>query len=339
MRYLIDKTGNSMHIFSISLLFLFTSVLYRSYGFAQVSEAAVDTNSTLADTTIIKVDTDLQGTQVYINDDLIGITPLIYEIPEKEEYHLSLVPRNINFMPVDTTIVVIDKIDTVRIQIDFNKAWITLQSNIDSSEMIMESHYSNMGKTEHERIIEFTPVIKKEIFPRGYNLTVQKSGYYSQSFFKIIKPRTYNNFDIELEPLSKKKALLLSALYPGLGQWYSEKPTKALLMNIIALGSISTSLITNNTISDYNDEYESLQSKYRNSTSEAEINSAYKKMKDKYNELEKMQTIRNIFIGLSVSVYIASIIDAYFNWPFDNVHLQANLNSAENTNLSFVYDF
>lgn len=327
------------NIYSKLIIFAFLIFFYNNI-YSQIYNVQTDSVNYDESGTIIVLKSDLKNTQIYMNNTILGTTPFNFKATKNVEYMFSFIPSNLNFNRVDTTIVLKEMIDTLILNIDFKKSWLSINCNIDSADVLL--HMKSSIYTPDKiglRLSKYCPMIHNEIYPGSYTVTIKKSGYSSESYYRIFKPRSNSNINITLNPLSKNKALLFSSLFPGLGQWYSEKPVKGLLMNIIAIGSISTSFITNNTISEYKAEYKSLQSEYRNSTSVTEINSSYEKLKDKFDKLEQMQNIRNIFIGVSISVYIASIVDVYFNWPFDNLHLKANLNSKENTNLSFVYVF
>lgn len=323
-----------------SQLYLLILVTFISSIYCQVKPTVIDSLNTERSKHILVVNSDLDSSQVYLNKELIGKTKLIYEIVENKSYKLSVIPNNLNFESFDSTIVTNSLVDTINIQIYFNKAWLTINCNIDSSEIILESNFSKYsGRNSVLRMLEYTPLREKEISPAGYFIKIRRSGYYSQSFFEIIKPRSNNIIDISLEPLSKNKALFLSFLFPGLGQWYSEKTTKAILMNIIAVSSISTSIILDTKIATYKDKYKSLQDKYRNSLDEEMINATYKKMNNTYDDMEQMKNWRNVFIGLSTAVYIAGILDAYFYWPFENVYPTTSLNSTNDINVGIVYEF
>ena len=101
-------------------------------------------------------------------------------------------------------------------------------------------------------------------------------------------------------------------------------------MNIVAgcgiTGSILSYYIANKNISDFK-KYKDL---YYSSTTQRDIDKYYNQMISTRNKARDYKKIKDILIRTTISVYLYSLFDAYFFWPYSEIHKKDILRTKAN---------
>jgi len=180
---------------------------------------------------------------------------------------------------------------------------------------------------------------KKSIpLPYGkHQIKIIKTGYHKHvSNIGIFSDRVFEK-SVQLTPKSKRKALLMSAVFPGIGQMYFGLTSKGIGYSSIALGLVYYTMTFNNHFSENWDQYTVDLENYRNATSISEIEHA-KELKDaSYEEAIKY---RNLTIG-SMSVtglfWLVNIWDAGHNFRQLNKNIEISANNPGTVMLTYKF--
>lgn len=112
---------------------------------------------------------------------------------------------------------------------------------------------------------------------------------------------------------TKKKAIVLSALFPGLGQLSTGHKIKGTFMLVGEISSLAVALIANENYNTRRDNFHRLKDEYE---AMAAGNSRYDLAQQKWDELHKtnaelddLHLTRRVFGALAVGVYIYSLAD------------------------------
>lgn len=159
-----------------------------------------------------------------------------------------------------------------------------------------------------------TPPVRNLRYPTGiYSLTIYRPEY--RKLVKNVSINTGKPTDIiyDLEPFSKSKAFILSAIIPGSGQLYQRRAIRGIFLVASALGAGWTiydqynqyidekdTWITNRDIYNYNLDQPELWPSQKAAAAES-----FNTMVDTYNKMK-------IFIGAYGAIWSISIIDIIF---------------------------
>ena len=112
---------------------------------------------------------------------------------------------------------------------------------------------------------------------------------------------------------TKKEAVVLSALFPGLGQLSTGQKIKGTFMLVGEIGSLAVALIANENYNTRRDNFHRLKDEY---AVMAAGNSRYDLAQQKWDELHKtndelddLHLTRRVFGAVAVGVYIYSLTD------------------------------
>ena len=130
--------------------------------------------------------------------------------------------------------------------------------------------------------------------------------------------------------VTKKKAIALSALFPGLGQLSTGQKIKGTFMLVGEIGSLAVALIANENYNTRRDNFHRLKDEYEVM---ATGNSRYDLAQQKWDELHKtndelddLHLTRRVFGAVAMGVYIYSLADILlYNSPKASAAARWNL--------------
>jgi hypothetical protein len=120
-------------------------------------------------------------------------------------------------------------------------------------------------------------------------------------------------------PLSAKTrggAVLRSALFPGLGSRYMERPALARILAATAAVSAAGAIVWDNEMSDRVDEYDAKRAAYEAAVTPEEIDAARQEAEAAFDDAESAHDARNAFLIALAGAYAVSIGEALFFYPF-----------------------
>ena len=131
--------------------------------------------------------------------------------------------------------------------------------------------------------------------------------------------------------LSKRDAVVLSALFPGLGQMGAGNKVKGVTLFLAEAASLALFVNAHEDYSTKLTEYEDDQDAYKLIPAKgrgtyAEAQEMYNDLKDQSNELDDLNTIRNTALIVAAGVYAYNIFDILVFSPSDESRRAENSN-------------
>ena len=165
------------------------------------------------------------------------------------------------------------------------------------------------------------PILKKELIPGIYKVTLRSSGYETLTKEYLIKSGEIKEEEITLQLKRSFNAFKKSLVFPGLGQLYSadEYHLNRRNMGFIFMGATVASIAgTGATWAGYfqdKTDYDNAYTDYRNQNVIEDINAYRKIAEEKNSTMKKSQNTALIMTGLTVGVWIGNALEAYFGFP------------------------
>ncbi|MFA4907871.1 MAG: PEGA domain-containing protein [archaeon] len=158
--------------------------------------------------------------------------------------------------------------------------------------------------------IGVSPIIDHQIETGVYQLVIAKPKYAVWQQKIEISAESPTEINFTLKPLSKRKAVARSVLFPGIGQFYQRYPLKGFVFSAASLALAYLSLDSQMEYADCKDVWTKKRDAYNHSTTQPDLwpaqlnalNSSFDKMKD----TEKR---RNLFLYGLGAVWTINLIE------------------------------
>lgn len=275
----------------------------------------------------IIVRSDKEHTFVML-DNIREFTPVFFLDLESGIHKLKISSDGKNYLD---SLISVKSSEITFVDMYFKKSWLNVITMPDSAEF---SASMDRYIFENDQFSTLTPIHNFETKPGFYSIKISKKGYSTINQKIWLKPMEIKNFHFSLKPLSKNKALFYSFMFPGMGQWYSDKTKRALLMNSLAIGFISSGIILNNKVDKEISTYNKLHSTYLSQSNQNEIDFYYEEMIKQYDKLNELKNQRNLVLYAAITVYLYSLFDAYFYWPYEKINQQQYKNLSSTLTLN-----
>jgi len=245
------------------------------------------------------IDADIPEAEVYIEDEFKGITPLTLD--------------NLKFNFQYTFTIKKNGYRTIK------KSISTYKSNperkifavIGYSKLLVNSNSQNATLTIDNETIKI-PTDTLTIIPGEHLVNINEDGYYRYKQMHNFESETFCSINVNLVPKSKKRAIIFSTLFPGIGQYYSDQEYKGLTFSGSEILSLFLFFSHNNKIrslkSDLNDTY----SRYSKTTNASFAKSYHQKLKKIEKDIDSNIVIRDISLASAISIWIINLVDIYF---------------------------
>jgi len=256
--------------------------------------------------TVLIIDSDPKGAEIYIDDEkydttpqiltdfAVGIHKIMFKLDGYENYG-----EKIRVKSNDTTSV---KAQMNKISYGYLDFYVYPEN---ATVLINESPIKN-----YSIYLDSSDGI--QIYPLKigkYDIEASKPFHRSETEHIIIREEEYTKLDFFLKRKSLLKAKMLAWVFPGLGHFYAENKKKGYLFSVLEAVSLSGTYLMHNQLSQYNADYKVTNKAYLAATEKSDI----------LNKFENMQNIldkKNIAtIGLasfgsaSLAIWVWNIID------------------------------
>lgn len=284
----------------------------------------------------IRIDCDITNIPIYLDGQFVGRVPAtirdiefgkhILQVGLNRFYHkgkfYSAYPDTIEIK--DTNIM------TLRVLLA--TGWITVISPQDSIRLFVDDTYLGL-----------LPIKNFAMETGSHEIQLTKKGFETKSVDLDISANVHSKVEFELNPLTYKKTLYRSILFPGWGQYYSDYKVKAAIFSTIEIGTIASAFIWDSKLRDASKTYNKTYNKYVTSTDPEELIKLNKKLKSDYNKIDKYESVRNIFIGIAITNWLVNIVDAHFIGTgikkFNSKHSTEIQTGYKNNNLIFGFNY
>lgn len=183
---------------------------------------------------------------------------------------------------------------------------LTITSKPTGALVYMTGEYEFIGRTPF--------VVPYKLYGR-YNIKVNKRGYESiHSYYRFTAER--RAISIHLRPKTARKALFRSSIFPGWGQFYSERK----FMGTLYVGATAAALTV---LSINQHRYNDAQFAYQNALAKAnregvsfeEQQQALDDLQDTLQNLDSKNDARNTSFYIAIGVWVFNILDSMLFFP------------------------
>ena len=118
---------------------------------------------------------------------------------------------------------------------------------------------------------------------------------------------------------SKKEAVVLSSIFPGLGQLSTGHKIKGTILLVVEIGSLATALTANENYDTRLDNFARIKAEYeRMAAGNSQYGAARQKwteLRQTHDDLDDLHLIRRAFGAAAVGVYIYNLVDILLSEP------------------------
>ena len=161
-----------------------------------------------------------------------------------------------------------------------------------------------------------TPFKLKSNFRGIYEIISFKKGYEKQKHIYLFNGNERGILRLKLIPKTQLKAGIRSFIFPGWGQFYSERKTSGMLISLLQFGTIISMV---KYVKDYDkavDEYEKALTIYEKNKKTYNLRDTYWNIVvDKHNRADDIYNKRQIWMTITCGLWIYNILDAIFFFP------------------------
>lgn len=160
-----------------------------------------------------------------------------------------------------------------------------------------------------------------QLYPGSYQLSAHRMGYENMNLSVDIKPNFSQSITLEMHRKTTEKAIIQSVIFPGLGQRYAEKKTRAKIFTTLELASIAGIIGSEISFASRKDTYNTRRDEYFAAISEEDILHTRQAMDDAYNDIESSRDLRKFFIITAVGTWALNILESALFPPIRPLHL------------------
>jgi len=166
------------------------------------------------------------------------------------------------------------------------------------------NNWTGAKRIDNLQIGEFTIVADAKKFRRVEKTIEIKENITEELFLDLAAEKQYGR-------KGKFTAVALSAAIPGLGQYYSGYKSRSIIYAISGIGTGAMVLRYNSEFKRMLVDYENSKVAYHNADALVDIDNSRNYMYDNYDELKRLDELRQIFFISFASIYGINIIDAF----------------------------
>jgi len=148
-----------------------------------------------------------------------------------------------------------------------------------------------------------------------YKVKALKRGYETWSTKVTLVGDRQNSLYIKLVSKSRFKAAWRSLLFPGWGQFYSNRKTKGVILGILNTTSILATVDAYKNYEDAKDDYEQALSQYRRARVVDDIPRLRREMEKAAREADEAFEIRTAFTVATAVLWAYNVLEAVFFFP------------------------
>lgn len=271
-----------------------------------ISEDYHEMNVKLEKAGFIEVKTVPPSADVFLNDKVVGKTPLSLPKLKKDKYTIKLALKDYQeyLQEIDLT-----NTDKVNLDVKLEK----MRSKVNLTGLIGNANVLIKGEGI-ERNITRLPARNIELVYGAYRIEVNKVGYhpFSQDI-RVDKPEM--NIALMLQPKSKFKSIFLSTIIPEAGQTYMGRKTTGKILLASGLLADATAIGILVQYLNYKNSYQKYRNLYLSSTDTDDMEEYYSLMMKNYNSMKKFRNYLFISSGVAGAIWLYNVIDAFIFSP------------------------
>lgn len=252
----------------------------------------------------IQVNCDLKKAYIYLDGQFIGYSPRLIRDVEFGQHFLEIRKTrpsrdNEDDLSFQTTLEITDT-NVILVNAILESAWLTIDSNPSGNDLFVDGFFAGT-----------LPLEKKEMETGSHEIEIKREGYKSVYLDLDFNPGEYKTMNIDLVPMTYNKIFYRSIIFPGLGHFYAERTSIGYLYSISEICAIGGAIYMNSQMSDASQQYNDLYNRYLEAGNEDDAQKLHQEVADKYDTVQKYETLRNVFIGAAVAIWLVNIYDAH----------------------------
>jgi len=201
---------------------------------------------------------------------------------------------------VKDTIILNDSIMQIKsIRFKLAKGTVYFLPNPKDANLFLDGQVVNVGNTNGI-----------DLLPGEYQVNAERAGYENFKKTILVLANEGRKFDVNLIKKRSSKAVLKSLLFPGFGQYYAEKKTRAILFTSLELASLAGIAISNAVYEHHIDEYEANREKYIKAVDPLSIREYKGKMNQSYDSIGSARDYRRVFTYSAIGVWVLNVIES-----------------------------
>jgi hypothetical protein len=173
--------------------------------------------------------------------------------------------------------------------------------------VLLNGEYSTAGRT---------PYTISYFLKGRYRIRAIKPGYENWETDYVFNGQGDDKLSIKLTPKKRYKAVLRSALLPGLGQAYSDHKTRGIIIGLMQFSAVGVSLYQhvqyNEALNDYNAALKDFQASQKTQNGQDDLIAQVQASKA---DLDEAYAIRKKWLMITGLIYVYNLLDAMLFFP------------------------
>jgi hypothetical protein len=271
-----------------------------------VSDNYYEIKATLEKASMLVIKSNPSGAEVYVNNKLIGKTPITLPKLKKTKHTVKLALKDhIDFVQeVDLSQVDKSEID---VKLEKMKCEFNITGVVGNADVLIKG--DNFAQ-KFERL----PLRNFKLEYGEYEIAISKVGYYDfRQRVSVNQPQL--NLPVDLRRKSKSRSVIMSLFLPGTGQIYMGRQKLGYPLLGLSIVGASSSIFTFIKYNQFNNAYIDYRNKYLSATKPEDIENYYSLMMKNYNDMKNFKNYFLISAGVTAGVWIFNFIDSIIFSP------------------------
>jgi hypothetical protein len=149
----------------------------------------------------------------------------------------------------------------------------------------------------------------------SYRVKALKRGYENWATRVMLVGDQENSLYIKLVPKTRLKAALRSVIFPGWGQYYTDRKAKGVVFGLLQIGSIVGTIYAYQNYEDAKDDFAKAADRYRQEKLVAKLPQLKADMRAKRREADNAWELRNTFYALTAGVWAYNVLETVLFFP------------------------
>jgi hypothetical protein len=148
-----------------------------------------------------------------------------------------------------------------------------------------------------------------------YHVKALKRGFEDWSSQITLMGDRQNSLYIKLSPKTKWKTAMRSAIFPGWGQYYTDRKTKGVIFGLLQIGSLLGTAYAYQNYEEAKDDYYTAIDRYRAEKRIEELPHLRAEMNKLRRDADSAWELRNTFLALTAGVWAYNVLESVLFFP------------------------
>jgi hypothetical protein len=271
-----------------------------------VSDNYYEIKATLEKASMLVIKSNPSGAEVYVNDKLIGKTPITLPKLKKAKHTVKLALKDHQDFMQEVDLSQVDKSE-IDVKLEKMKCEFNITGVIGNADVFIKG--DNFAQ-KFDRL----PLRNFKLEYGEYEIAISKVGYYDfRQRVSVNQPQL--NLPIDLRKKSKSRSVIMSLFLPGTGQIYMGRQKLGYPLLGLSIVGASSSIFTFIKYNQFNNAYIDYRNKYLSATKSEDIENYYSLMMKNYNDMKNFKNYFLISAGVTAGVWIFNFIDSIIFSP------------------------